>query len=401
MGDIAVTCQGADTLPIDAIVDFQHGLKSLSKANLEKLQKSILKYGFTAPIFIWQHAGDNYILDGHQRLSALLDLRERGHDIPLLPVAYIQAADEKEAKEKLLHISSQYGSLDKEGFKEFILDLDFDDLELSINLPDMRFRLDDERRRNISDFEFTDDLELCDEAKEIIEANDPLYFTYSGGKDSTLTAFLMRRLYPQKKFIFLHVDTGAEFPDLIAYVLRVADSLDAQLQILKPKDHIIEHYHRKKRFPYAINRDCLHRYINDPVDAYMKENTEVHIIFRGGRLGQATWKTLERLEDNNGQVTHYEGRVMVNPIANLTDEAFERMLTEVQDSIGLWPGYAKGFVRTACWFYPFQRKVQYKALKENYPLLFEELVRMRNTWEMGNDLGVEKHITAEGRIKES
>jgi hypothetical protein len=129
---IRVTCRAADSLPIDSILEFQGNLKTITNENLDRLKRSILKHGFTAPIFVWQGV-DNHILDGHQRLKALLALRQEGYDMPLLPVAYVDADSEAHAKEKLLYITSQYGSFDREGFADFVegLDLSFEDIRLT------------------------------------------------------------------------------------------------------------------------------------------------------------------------------------------------------------------------------------------------------------------------------
>ena len=132
METIKVTCRAADLLPIDALTEFQGELKKITKANISKLKKSILKHGFTAPIFVWKEY-DNYILDGHQRLKALCELRRDGYDIPLLPVAYIEAESEEDAKRKLLHITSQYGEFSLDGLQEFTegMEFDFDSIRLT------------------------------------------------------------------------------------------------------------------------------------------------------------------------------------------------------------------------------------------------------------------------------
>ena len=74
---IRVTCRAADILPIDALIEFQGTLKTISADNLSKLKRSILKYCFTAPIFVW-HGVDYHILDGHQRLDPGHRVRVRG-----------------------------------------------------------------------------------------------------------------------------------------------------------------------------------------------------------------------------------------------------------------------------------------------------------------------------------
>ena len=79
---------------------------------MEKLKARILEDGFNVPFFVWDDKGEYRILDGHQRLRALLSLRQDGYDIPMLPVALIEATDEADARKKLLAISSQYGEFD-------------------------------------------------------------------------------------------------------------------------------------------------------------------------------------------------------------------------------------------------------------------------------------------------
>jgi len=54
MKTIKITCEGTDYVDFKILVPFQGHLKTLSEENLEKLKKSIIKYGFTVPGFIWQ-----------------------------------------------------------------------------------------------------------------------------------------------------------------------------------------------------------------------------------------------------------------------------------------------------------------------------------------------------------
>ena len=121
---IAVKCKGAESPPIDVILEFQGKLKKLTKDNLEKLKRRIADDGFIAPIFVWENGGDYFVLDGHQRLQALLSLREDGYDMPMIPVAYIEAADEAEARQRLLSITSQYGEFDGRELKEWMDQID-------------------------------------------------------------------------------------------------------------------------------------------------------------------------------------------------------------------------------------------------------------------------------------
>ena len=127
MKTIKITCDGTDYVDFRSLVPFQGYLKSLSEENLGKLKKSIIKYGFTVPAFIWQSGKKKYILDAHQRQLALYSLEEDGYTIPDIPIVYIQAKNKTEAKEKLLHITSQYGKFEKEGLSEFLLSINSDE----------------------------------------------------------------------------------------------------------------------------------------------------------------------------------------------------------------------------------------------------------------------------------
>ncbi len=124
MKTIKIKCKAAATISLEQLREFQGNLKSLSPKNSEKLRQNILKYGFSAPIFVWQKEEEKYILDGKQRMTVLLELKKEGYEIPPLPVAYIEADSWKEAKKKLLTITSQFGKIEKEGLEEFLLDAD-------------------------------------------------------------------------------------------------------------------------------------------------------------------------------------------------------------------------------------------------------------------------------------
>src|SRR5258705_11507005 len=130
-------CKAAVNIDLAELIPLQGELKELSDVNFEKLKQSILKHGITFPFFIWQNGGENYILDGTQRDRVLKRMAEEDYKIPPLPCALIEAKNRKEAAEKILLISSQYGRVTDEGLYEFLStnDLDFGELEPLLELP--------------------------------------------------------------------------------------------------------------------------------------------------------------------------------------------------------------------------------------------------------------------------
>jgi len=129
---VKIQCRGADVLPLDAIEDFQGNLKKRGKKEIDAIIKSIENYGFSFPFFVWNGDGHNRCLDGHGRIQALAEMRRQGVSLPLFPVAYIEAKDEDEAKQKLLRLNSQYGQMTIDSVLEFTdgMDVAWDELAL-------------------------------------------------------------------------------------------------------------------------------------------------------------------------------------------------------------------------------------------------------------------------------
>ena len=168
---IEVKCKGADTLPIDRILEFQNDLKTLSKDNEKKLRNSILKFGFIAPFFVWDNQGEWKLLDGHQRLKTLLKMRKEGYDIPLLPVDYIEAESEEDAKRKLLHITSQYGEFTVDGFENFTFGLDgFEDIRLTND--EFVFKTKEEEGVVEDDYEIPEEIETDIQVGDVFEIGE-------------------------------------------------------------------------------------------------------------------------------------------------------------------------------------------------------------------------------------
>lgn len=137
---VRIACTGADTIALDDLTEFQGGLKALAAEDAAKLRQVILTYGFSAPILAWRNGKASYILDGHQRLKVLAGLRDDGYRVPPLPVDWIKARSIKEAKQKLLTITSSYGKASRAGLESYLLDAGLqlpETLEI-IRLPEVR-----------------------------------------------------------------------------------------------------------------------------------------------------------------------------------------------------------------------------------------------------------------------
>jgi len=145
---------------IDEMQDFQGELKVLTDEAKDKLKNSIIAKGFRIPIFMWK----NKILDGHQRIEAITSLvEEDDYNLPKnqLPYVEIPAKNEKEAKEMLLLISSQYGAMTEEGVLEFLENagINYDELKDMVDLPSIdESTFDDIEEPEKPEVEFTEEL---------------------------------------------------------------------------------------------------------------------------------------------------------------------------------------------------------------------------------------------------
>jgi len=104
-------------VPVSTLELFQGNFKDLSKREYNKLRQSLLTHGVIVPFFVWQETGK--LLDGHQRARVF---EREGWSIDV-PVVYVSADNETDAKRKLLVISSQYGRVTQEGWDEFTWDI--------------------------------------------------------------------------------------------------------------------------------------------------------------------------------------------------------------------------------------------------------------------------------------
>ena len=131
---IEIRCKAAVNLDLDQLEPMQGDLKELPQSNFNKLKQSILRHGITFPFFVWQNNGKNFILDGTQRDRVLARMADEGFHIPALPCALIEAKNRKEAAEKILLISSQYGKMTNNWLEQFLAENDLDLMELNDEL---------------------------------------------------------------------------------------------------------------------------------------------------------------------------------------------------------------------------------------------------------------------------
>lgn len=128
-----------ELVDINDLHPFQGNLKTLSKKELAKFKKQIKKLGFSEPFTVWENDGKKNIINGHQRLIALKSMQAEGEEIPKIPITFIRAKNVKEAKEKVLALTSSYGKMSRESLGDFLndSDLNWDDAYEQFRFPEV------------------------------------------------------------------------------------------------------------------------------------------------------------------------------------------------------------------------------------------------------------------------
>ena len=138
---VDVVVSGSHKTDVSSFVPFQGKMKTLSSENYEKLKNEILDTGFAFAVHVWKCKGKLYLIDGHQRVSTLVRMRDGGIHVPDIPYVIVTAKSYNDAKRHVLQGVSQYGTIQKDGFRDFVDGLDFS-LDDKFDLPNVVFDLD-------------------------------------------------------------------------------------------------------------------------------------------------------------------------------------------------------------------------------------------------------------------
>jgi 3'-phosphoadenosine 5'-phosphosulfate sulfotransferase (PAPS reductase)/FAD synthetase len=360
-------------MPIDKVIPYENNPRVNDQA-VDAVAASIKEFGFRTPILC---DGEGVIIAGHTRLKAAKKLGLKtvpvivADDLPPSKVQALRIADNQLSTlatwdESLLEI--ELSALQSADYDLSVLG--FDEEELARLLAGDSGEADEDEEVTPTEL-----ASVKPEALSIIEESDRVVLQFSGGKDSTVAINWTRGVCEKlgKPLEAVFCETGAEFPDLTAHVIRVCERLGVKLVLLHPRENILAHYMAKREWPNSIFRDCLHKFINDPVNRHLRQyEGEKVICVRGGRSDQKTSVSksdiYQEVKDGNRVVR------LLNPFFGVDKTEYERALEGVKPL--LWRGYELGFIRTACWMCPFQKVDQWETLKQHYPMLWEEMRRL-------------------------
>lgn len=379
-----------ELVPVGELIPYVNNARTHSDGQIAKLQSSIREFGFVNPVLI---DGNKNIIAGHGRVEAAK--REGINEVPCVFVEHLTDAQRK------AYILADNRLAEMAGWDMELVQLELDELQMmDFDVDALRFDFEEEiakfervERRKQNDptnIVKAEELVIEDEIWQELEGKK-LFFTFSGGQDSATAVFLVAPLLKERglDFELLFVDTGVELPGVQEYVIRFAEYYGYPLKILREGPDFFEVYEKKKAFPNAIYRDCIMALIGNVANKHMKSQCEPGqkaVNIRGGKNSQAT--NLSR-----GQ-KYYEkdGMFIFNPLWDLSEQAFEKYKNLLKEQFGLWEGYDKGFVRTACWCCPFQTVQQYDTIKKELPFMWGILKRKAEEWEFMGATHLDRYL---------
>lgn len=106
----------------------QKDLKFSKSEDIEKLENSIIKYGFNTIIYLWAEPKTKklHVTDGNHRVIALNNLiTKKDYSIKKVPVIFQEAKNLKEAKELILSNSVKVASISKIAMASWLDDSEF------------------------------------------------------------------------------------------------------------------------------------------------------------------------------------------------------------------------------------------------------------------------------------
>ena len=227
------------------------------------------------------------------------------------------------------------------------------------------------------DVDFIGDVEtalMADaDCKAMFAGKSTILVAFSGGKDSTFSLYWAKTNFPDMRIVAVFADTGVELPGMVTHIVECCDFLGVEYQIVKPrKDMWLQIL--QNGWPSIIYHWCQTLLIYEPINKYYLEEhpPQESIIIDGSRADQVT-RVNQKTKTSKPADTKMQKYDFYHPAFDIEKPVLEHILET--SGIPIWEGYARGFVRTACWMCPGMCGDQALALSENYPGLTEDIRR--------------------------
>lgn len=180
---------------------------------------------------------------------------------------------------------------------------------------------------------------------------EEMFISFSGGKDSTVTADLVMRALSNPKILHIFGDTTLEFPETYTYVQRYKKE--------HPGTPVVSSRNQEKNFeelcrlvgpPSRVMRWCCTIFktgsIQRKISALFKNQNRI-ITFYGIRRSESKSRSKYERESNSPKITK---QITISPVIDWMD--FDIWLYLLTTGIDFNNAYRLGYARVGCWCCP-------------------------------------------------
>lgn len=182
--------------------------------------------------------------------------------------------------------------------------------------------------------------------------DESIAISFSGGKDSTVTADLVIRSLRQPRLVHVHGDTTLEFPQTAGYVDRyIADHPKAVFKIARNEDQRFRDVCEILGPPARMLRWCCSMFKTGPITRVLNGSFEDKVLtFYGIRKSESVSRSKYRRIESSPDSVKIQRQVVASPVFEWRD--IEIWLYILAEGLDFNDAYRLGYDRVGCWCCP-------------------------------------------------
>ena len=199
--------------------------------------------------------------------------------------------------------------------------------------------------------------------KETVDthSNKDVIVSFSGGKDSAATAFLVKKALGETPLLFSN--TTVEFPETLKFAKDFENKVGFDLVVLNPANDFMTMC-KELGPPSRMMRWCCFTQKSAPINAFYAKLNKQFLTFGGIRKSESiSREKLGRSHKNTKIIRQHSAY----PIFNWSD--LEVWLYTLYRKIPINPLYFKGYGRIGCWACPNNGKFDEFLMSRTHPML--------------------------------
>jgi phosphoadenosine phosphosulfate reductase len=193
------------------------------------------------------------------------------------------------------------------------------------------------------------------------------FISFSGGKDSTVTAVLVKRAIGRVPLLFCN--TTIELPETVSYVRNFAKWSNLELVEVTPAKKFQE-LMKELGPPSRMMRWCCFTQKSAPINDYFRKISQGVLSYDGIRKAESRARMKYARIHENTKITK---QTSAYPLLDWSDLAV--WLFALHEELPLNEAYDWGLSRVGCWACPNEGKISAYLLERHHPEIFRRWQR--------------------------